>query len=185
MDFVHDPILNFSNFLLISFICSSSCKMASWLLPLEDRFRIVAFLSTRDTECRTCFLELERPRSSVALPLTSLFPVSTATDFPELEGTSPERGCCCCCCCDCQLLLSVTFGAGRGVESLSNSVDSLLFQRFLCRCNLPAQDCVRLLHVISSARIAILDLVLWKILPRKRHPDHVSNCCDCALSWEL
>ena len=53
------------------------------------------------------------------------------------------------------------------------------------RCNLPAHDCVRSLHSISFARIAILDLVLGTILPYRRHLDHVSNCCDSALSWEL
>ena len=58
-------------------------------------------------------------------------------------------------------------------------------ERLLCRCYLPAQDRVRLLHVISSARIAILDLVLGIILSNKRHPDYVSSCCDSALSREL
>ena len=37
MDFVHDPIFNFSNFLLISFICASSFKMASWGTPSSRR----------------------------------------------------------------------------------------------------------------------------------------------------
>ena len=43
------------------------------------------------------------------------------------------------------------------------TVFDLRFQRLLYRCNLLAPDCVRWLHVTSSARIAILDLVLWTI----------------------
>ena len=35
------------------------------------------------------------------------------------------------------------------------------------------------------ARIAILDLVLWTILPTKRDLDYVSNDCDSALSEDL
>ena len=37
----------------------------------------------------------------------------------------------------------------------------------------------------SHARNAILDLVLGIILPNKRHPNYVSNCCDGALFEEL
>ena len=48
-------------------------------------------------------------------------------------------------------------------------------EKSLCGCNLPAQDCVPLLHLISSARVAILDLVLGTILPNKRRLDHVSK----------
>ena len=66
--------------------------------------------------------------------------------------------CCCCCCCDCQCLFSVTFGAGRGVESLSNSIRSPFGERLLCRCTLLSQ-------VTLFAKIAILDVVLGVILP--------------------
>ena len=44
-----------------------------------------------------------------------------------------------------------------------------LSERLLCRCNLLAQDCARLLHVTSFARIAILDLVLGIILSNEQH----------------
>ena len=37
-------------------------------------------------------------------------------------------------------------------------------EKLLHRCNLVAPDCVRLLHLLSSARTAILDLVLGTIL---------------------
>ena len=58
-------------------------------------------------------------------------------------------------------------------------------EKLPCRCNLLAWDCVRLLHVTSFARPAILDLVLGIILSNEQHPDHVSNCCVSALVEEL
>ena len=61
-------------------------------------------------------------------------------------------------------------------------VFDLRSEKLLHRCNLPAQVCVRLLHLISSARIAFLDLVLGIMFPSKRHLDFVSNDCDSALS---
>ena len=47
---------------------------------------------------------------------------SDLIQFPGARRRTTESGCCCCC--ECQLLLSVTFGAGRGVESLSNCLRS-------------------------------------------------------------
>ena len=44
-------------------------------------------------------------------------------------------------------------------------VFDLRSEKSLNRCNLAAQDCVRLLHLISPARIAILDLVLRTVYP--------------------
>ena len=35
------------------------------------------------------------------------------------------------------------------------------------------------------AKIAIRDLVLGRLLPKKRHPDYVSNDCDSAPLEEL
>ena len=42
-----------------------------------------------------------------------------SSDRIQFPGARRRSGCCCCCCCECQLLLSVTFGASWGVESLS------------------------------------------------------------------
>ena len=38
------------------------------------------------------------------------------------QQITQSRCCCCCCCYDCQAFLTAVFGAGRGVESLSNKV---------------------------------------------------------------
>ena len=118
---IHFP--TFSNFLLISFICSSSVMIASWGTPSTRRsISNFGFLSTSETEFRSSFLELIELGSSVVLPLTSLSSAPTASSFLQQSEALPESGCCCCC--DCQLLLGVTFGAPRGVESLSNGVRS-------------------------------------------------------------
>ena len=45
---------------------------------------------------------------------------------------------------------------------------------------LPAQDRVRVRHLILFAKIAILDLVLEIMLPNKQHLGRVSNGCDNA-----
>ena len=82
----------FPTFLLISFICSSSCKMAPRDTPSTRRsISKCGFFVTSDSEFRTSFLELEWPGSSVVLPVTSLSPFSIATGFPEPKGTSLER----------------------------------------------------------------------------------------------
>ena len=123
MDFVHDPISTFYNFLWISFI-----RAYKWnRIPLQ-------------------FLKLGKPA-----PVDSSIISCERIQFP---------------------------GAGRRT---ARECLLLLLHRF----NLPAQDCVRLLHLISSARITILDHVLGTFLPNKRHLHRVSNCCDSALAWEL
>ena len=100
IDFVHDPTFNFFNFSLISFIFASFCKIASRDTP-----------STRSL--------LVQVWSSVVLPLTSLITVLSCASFLVLVMSSHID----CCCCDFQF---VTFGAGRGVESLSNNSISVL-----------------------------------------------------------
>ena len=55
-------------------------------------------------------------------------------------------------------------------------------EKLPCRCNLQAQDCVRLLRLISFAKIVILDLVHETILSIKQHLGRVSNCRGSALS---
>ena len=104
-------------FLLISFICSSSFKMAFWGTPFTRRaISNFGFLSTGETEFHSSFLELIEPGSVVVafdIPI-----LSPNRSFLELAEALSES----CCCCDCQLHPSVTFGAGRGVEILSNSV---------------------------------------------------------------
>ena len=163
-DFLDDPILNFSNFLLISFICSSSCKKVHWDTPSTRRsISNCGLLSTNDTEFRTTFHELVWSSRRVALDI--FFQVSTATSFPELEGTSPEGGCCCC-------WMPVAFQCHHSVRVVGlrvlRIVCDLPSERLLCRCTLPAPNCVRLLHVTLSARNAILDLVLWNF-------DHING----------
>ena len=82
---------NFSNFVLISFICSSSFKMASWGTPSTRRsISNLGFFSTSETEFRSSFLKLEEPGFSVVL---SPFSVPTASSFLELEDALPESGC--------------------------------------------------------------------------------------------
>ena len=54
-----------------------------------------------------------------------------------------------------------------------------------CRCKKPAQDYVRLLRWISFAKIVILDFAHGIILPNRRRPEYISNCCDSALFEEL
>ena len=57
---------------------------------------------------------------------SSIFTKGLRTSVPVLVEALSDDSCCgCCncnCCCDCHLLLRVTLGAGRGVESLSNNV---------------------------------------------------------------
>ena len=54
--------------------------------------------------------DVSYPRLALPPPRTSLLvPVDTSSQID-------------CCCCECQLLFSVTFGAGRAVVSLSNSI---------------------------------------------------------------
>ena len=61
----------------------------------------------------------------------------------------------------------------------------LRFEKSPCRCDLPAQDRVRVWHLISFAQIEVLDLVLETILPNEQHLGRVSNCCGDALSLAL
>ena len=58
-------------------------------------------------------------------------------------------------------------------------------EKFPCRCNLPAQDSVRLLRWILLAQIRILDLKHETILPNRQHLGRVSKCCGGAPSLVL
>ena len=91
----------------------------------------------------------------------------------------------CCCCCECQLLFSVTFGAGRGVESLSNSIRSLFFRDYsvdaICWHKTVYDDCMWLR--LPEVQSLILCSGLFRL--HKRHLDYVSNDCDSALFEKL
>ena len=131
IDFVHDPALNFSNFLLVSFICSPCCRMASW-----------DTLSTRRSISNCGFSQhLAQNLAQVSLcefdHLSSLIPVLSWTSF-LVQITSSLIDCYCW---DCLLFLSVTFGAARGVESLSNNI-RCPFLRKNCRHRTVYNDCV-------------------------------------------
>ena len=76
-------------------------------------------LSTSDSGLRISFQMLGGSGLSVGVPC-SFF--RTSFLVPEAALTDVSCSCCCCCRCDCQALLSTIFGAGRGVESLSNKV---------------------------------------------------------------
>ena len=172
MDFVRDPIFNFSNCLLISFVCSSSSKMASWGTPSTRRsISNIGFCPTSETEFRSSFLKLEEPGSSVVLPATSLFSVPTASSFLKLEDGVPESGCCCCCCCcEWQLLQSVTSGAGRGVESLSSSVRSPFWKITL---------------LMQSAGTGLCTIIAVYFVCQNRHPWSCArdNFTQSTASW--
>ena len=145
----------FSTFPTFCWFLLSALRLVRWhleiLLPLEDRFRSVAFSS-----------QVTQNSAPVSWSWNDLDPLS---------------------CCLWRLFLQFrSQPVSRSQKEHHWREFDLLSERLLCRCNLPAQDYVRLLHVISSARIEILDLVLGIILHNKRHPDYVSNCCDSALS---
>ena len=59
------------------------------------------------------------------------------------------------------------------------------FEKLLCRCNLPAQNCVQLRHGIWLARNVVLCLVRGTVLFNKQHLQYVSECCGNALSLVL
>ena len=57
-------------------------------------------------------------------------------------------------------------------------------EKLPCRCNLQAQDCVRLLRLISFAKIVIL-FVHETTFFIKQRPGRVPNCRGSALSLAL
>ena len=97
---------NFSNFLLISFIFSSPCKVAFWDTPSTRRsISNCGVFSTAGSKPRSSLLI--QVWSSVGEHLTSVVRLAPlATTFLELVTSSQID---CCCCCDCQLLFGVTF----------------------------------------------------------------------------
>ena len=96
---------------------------------VDFKFRLF-FFSTSDSVFRISFLTQGCSGLSVGVPCSS-FRASFLVPEAALSDAS------CCWCCYCQALLSTIFGAGRGVESLSNKVLSLfLSNRFadaICR----------------------------------------------------
>ena len=123
MDFVHDPILNFSNFLLVSFIFSSSCKIASWDTPPTQKINFEMWHSLKQlkipykSHCTSpviCCLASDIFCPRLALPHKSPCTLTTSTHIAY--------------CYKCQFAFSVTFGAGRGYESLSNSIRSPIWE---------------------------------------------------------
>ena len=124
-----DHFFNFSNFSLISFICSSSFKMTS------SKY---SFYSKIDFESRLFFIrgfsDLHLfPNARWTLSVVSTLISFSWSDTEVLRVCSQthdealsECGCCrCnCCCCVCHLLLRVILCAGRSAESLSNKIRS-------------------------------------------------------------
>ena len=93
---------------------SQSCAFPS---ILRSTLNPGSSFSTTDSALRICFQMLGGSGLSVGLHCSSF-----RTSFLGLEDALSDMSCCCCCCCDCQALLKTIFGAGRGVESLSNKV---------------------------------------------------------------
>ena len=153
--------------------------MASWGTPFTRRsISNFGFLSTGETEFRSSFLELIEP-GSVVVPLTFLSSVPTAVSWKWVKRYQRVAAAVIANCTQVSPLAQV-----EGLRFFRTVFD-VRFEKLPCRCNSPAQECVRWLHSISSARIEILDLVLGTIFPNTRHLDHVSNCYDRALSWAL
>ena len=123
--FLDDPIFNFFNFLLIYFICSSSCKMAHWdTLSTRRSISNCGLLSTNDTEFRATFPELVWSSRRVALDISfsNFRPQEVSLGWKEhhqKEAAAAANANC----------FSVSpFGAGRGVESPSSCVRSLSWE---------------------------------------------------------
>ena len=88
-------------------------------------------------------------------------------------------------CCDCQLLFYVTLGAGRGVESHSNSIRSPFLEVTLWMQSAGTELCTEVACDFVCQNRNPGSCVRDKILLNKRHPDQVSNDCDSALFEEL
>ena len=141
----------FHNFIILSSSSkNTSCAISSML---RSTLNSGSSISAGDSVLHFSFLTLGSSELSFGLLCSSL-----CTSFLVPEDALSDVSCCCCCC-DCQALLSTIFGAGRGVESLSNKVLSF-FVKSLCRCNLPARSCTQSRHETLSARIVVLCLVL-------------------------
>ena len=171
-------VSHFLIFTLLFRICpilSSSSKITSCAIPSILRstlnsgyFFLKTWLSTS-----LHFPGAGSSGLSVGLPCSSF-----CISFLMPEDALSDVSCCCCCfccgCCDSQAPLSTIFGAGRGVESLSNKVRSPFLRNH-------AQSCIQLRHGIWFAKTVVPRLVLGLSWSSRRRPEFFSTHCDGVL----